>query len=84
MDVNRATRSTKLLKVGSDSRGAITTQSAAKIVQLKVYSVQASLTLREEELSATRLPCYYFHLLAIRELSVALNKTSDPRSLCPS
>lgn len=30
-----------------DSRGAITTQSAAKIVQLKVYSVQASLTLRD-------------------------------------
>lgn len=50
MDVNRATRSTKLLKVGSAAilggREAITTQSAAKIVQLKVYNVQASLTLR--------------------------------------
>lgn len=53
-----------------DSRGrvAITTQSAAKIVQLKVYNVQASLTLRGGSFSNAIITCYYFHLLAIREL----------------
>lgn len=70
----------KIIKSWRFPEGGRSRHRAAKIVQLKVYSVQASLTLRDlqEELSATRLPRYYFHLLlAIRELSVALNKTSD-------
>lgn len=59
---------------------------AAKIVQLKVYTVRQPGVInppRAGELSTIRLPCYYFHLLRCRKRSAMANGTNHCQLLRP-